>query len=208
MRKRKLKILLAAIAAALMLCLPVCASAAEAEETSVAPESAPVESAEAADENVFAIAYEAVMAHSAELLSALAFIGTVIVGFAYKKGLLPLISKALSALGGTVERIKEQTERSDATAEEALAGLGRRLDVMETSLAGFSELLYGTRESVDTLCSSEDMQGRMRAIMSAQIEMLYEIFMSSSLPAYQKESVGERISAMKRMLEENGDNAK
>ena len=35
MRKRKLKILLAATAAALMLCLPVCASAAEVEEIPV-----------------------------------------------------------------------------------------------------------------------------------------------------------------------------
>lgn len=204
MRKRKLKILLAATAAALMLCLPVCASAAEVEEIPVTEETAPEENAVTTDENVFVIAYEAVMAHSAELLSAMAFIGTVIVGFAYKKGLIPLISKALTALGGTVDRIKEQTERSDATAEEALTALGRRLDVIETSISGFSESLRGTRESVDALCSTEDTQSRIRAIMSAQIEMLYEIFMSSSLPAYQKESVGERISVMKRMLEENG----
>ena len=210
MRKRKLKILFAAIAASLMLCLPLCASAAE-----VAPEDTEIAECEAEDteiaegeENVFALAYGTLRAHSTELLSALAFIGTLIVGFAYKKGLLPLISKTLAALGGAVADIKEQTERSDASAESVLSDLGRRLGEMEISLDKFAGSISDVERSVGTLSASDELQSSMRKILYAQIDMLYEIFMSSSLPAYQKESVGERISTMKRMLEENGENAK
>ena len=38
--------------------------------------------------------------------------------------------------------------------------------------------------------------------MQNQIDMLYEVFISSSLPLYQKEAVGERIAEMKRILNE------
>jgi hypothetical protein len=42
----------------------------------------------------------------------------------------------------------------------------------------------------------------MKTIMSAQVDMLYNIFMSSSLPQYSKDAVGERISEMKAALAE------
>ena len=44
--------------------------------------------------------------------------------------------------------------------------------------------------------------------MKAQVDMLYEIFMSSSLPQYQKDSVGEKISSMRKSLSEDGENDK
>ena len=40
----------------------------------------------------------------------------------------------------------------------------------------------------------------MRVIMSTQIDLLHDIFMSSSLPYYRKEEVGERVAEMKRAL--------
>ena len=41
----------------------------------------------------------------------------------------------------------------------------------------------------------------LRLILNSQIELLYEIFMSSSLPTYQKDAVGARFAEMKRALE-------
>ena len=40
----------------------------------------------------------------------------------------------------------------------------------------------------------------MKIILESQIDMLYDIFMSSSIPLFQKEAVGEKISAMKKRL--------
>ena len=47
----------------------------------------------------------------------------------------------------------------------------------------------------------------MKALMSAQIDMLYDIFMTSSLPQYQKDAVNKRISEMKevRALDKDGE---
>lgn len=36
--------------------------------------------------------------------------------------------------------------------------------------------------------------------MQMQINMLYDIFMTSALPQYEKDAVGERISAMNKIL--------
>ena len=40
----------------------------------------------------------------------------------------------------------------------------------------------------------------MRKVMIAQIDMLYDIFMSSGLPVYQKDEVSERVRKMKIVL--------
>ena len=42
-------------------------------------------------------------------------------------------------------------------------------------------------------------------MVKAQIDMLYDVFMSSALPQYQKDAVGERIAKMKEALVENAD---
>ena len=41
---------------------------------------------------------------------------------------------------------------------------------------------------------------RMRIIMQGQIDMLYDIFMTSALPQYKKDEVGTRINEMKEKL--------
>ena len=41
----------------------------------------------------------------------------------------------------------------------------------------------------------------MKIILSAQIDMLYDIFMTSSLPQYQKDAVSKRIGEMKEVTE-------
>ena len=41
--------------------------------------------------------------------------------------------------------------------------------------------------------------------MNAQIDMLYEIFMSSALPQYAKDRVGEKVAEMKAQLTDGED---
>ena len=40
----------------------------------------------------------------------------------------------------------------------------------------------------------------LRRLLGVQIDLLHDIFMSSSLPEYKKEEVGERIRSMKKEL--------
>ena len=43
----------------------------------------------------------------------------------------------------------------------------------------------------------------MRLVIEGQIDMLYAIFMSSALPQYQKDEIGERIKLMREVLNNN-----
>ena len=47
-----------------------------------------------------------------------------------------------------------------------------------------------------------DKTEELRRVMLAEVEMIYGIFISSSLPQYQKDRVGEAYSKMKEMLKE------
>ena len=45
----------------------------------------------------------------------------------------------------------------------------------------------------------------LSVIVGTQIDMLYDIFMTSALPQYQKDAVGERVAKMKEALAGNGN---
>ena len=151
--------------------------------------------------NIFNQIYDTAVLYAAEIFSLLSLIGTIVVSYFYKKGLLPSVKNALSSLGGLVGNIKES---SDKQCEEQILSAKRideQLSKFEGTLEGYAKTL-------------EDMESRLIAerevylqlektntLLSSQIDMLYDIFMTSSLPHYQKEATGERINKMRRELE-------
>lgn len=161
---------------------------------------------EARDASIFDDIYGAVMENADKILSALAFCGTVIVGFAYKKGLLPLLGKAMTAISRSVEGIKEDGIKSAESAE-------KRLTDIDTSIKEIRESASATKTAIseieDHLARYENAMTQyssMKTVMAAQTDMLYSVFMSSALPQYQKEEIGERISEMKKELKLNENN--
>lgn len=152
------------------------------------------------DENVFAMIYSLAIENADKILSALAFLGTLIVAFAYKKGLFPFIQKTLNGLGNAVNRISEESKRSEELAEAAITKLEEKL----ASAAELITIVSGEMGKIEAkLKSLEDGASenqKIKAVMLSQVEMLYEIFMSSSIPQYQKDRVGESFSKMKARL--------
>ena len=153
-----------------------------------------------ANRTVFTVLYEKALEHSGEILSALAFLGSLIIALTYKKGLLPLMKGALGALGSAVSSLGKEAEDSLKRGSDAIEEIGARLGSAE-------ELIVGLCESFDSLCkrlsASEEYAAegeRAHLIIEAQVDMLYEIFMTSSLPQYTKDQVGERIADMRRSL--------
>ena len=51
--------------------------------------------------NVFETIYQAALTHAAEIFSALSLIGTMVVGFFYKRGLIPSVKEMISSIGNT-----------------------------------------------------------------------------------------------------------
>ena len=150
--------------------------------------------------------YELALTNADKIFAALACIASVIVGFAYKKGLLPLVKNSLNALGNGISNLREHTERAEEIAIEALSEATDKLSRAEEHFNSVSEKLSVLESELDKAHEGSMKDNELRIILTSQIDLLYEIFMSSSLPTYQKDSVGEKVAEMKRALSAESEN--
>ena len=157
------------------------------------------------DANVFELIYDEILLHSDKILSALAFVASLLLAFTYKKGLLPLLKGALSSLGSSVSTLKEETEKAKSVADEGIKAAISRLESAEALILSLTDTLSTVEAELCEARTERAHNADMRTVMRAQVDMLYEIFMSSSLPLYQKEAVGEKISEMKKALLTDGE---
>lgn len=173
----------------------------EPSDTSVA------EKEETPTENFFGIVYREILENSDRLLAALAFAGSLLVAFAYKKGLLPLIKASLGALSAAVARLKDESEKASAEACDAILSASDKLDSAGEVIDALGKRLESIEKQLKAANDRQKKGESIYSVINTQIDMLYEVFMSSSLPAYQKEAVGERVAEMKRSLAESSDKA-
>ena len=186
------KLIASIFAAALMLgIMTVGASAAEA------PEGEPIAEE---SENFFAEVVEVIETNSDKILSALAFIGSIVLAFTYKRGLLPTLSKTLGSIGSSVKSIGESTEKSLCDNADTMSAINSHIKEIGELFDGLSEDVSALNKKLDSYEEDKLSAAAMSEIMRAQVDMLYEIFMTSSLPQYAKDSVGERIAKMKAQL--------
>ena len=149
---------------------------------------------------IFESIFNATEDYASEILSALAFVGSLIIMFCYKRGLMPLINDGLRALKNGVKTINEKSESFNEHAIAICDGIDERLaraESMTESLLKSNELV---EKRLSELRSESEDREKLAIILSSQIDMLYEIFMSASLPQYLKDNVGEKISEMKSAL--------
>ena len=138
--------------------------------------------------------------YAAEIISAITLVGTLIIGFAYKKGLIPMLGKVTGNIQTAVVKIKENTEESNRYASERLDGITDRLGCVENSLALAAGSIDRLEEKLE--CEEKEIARRqmMDTVMRSQVDMLYDIFMASALPQYQKDAVGMRVQKMREEL--------
>ena len=159
------------------------------------------------DENLFSELYENITSYAGEILCALTFIGSLLLAFAYKKGLLPLIQTSLVSIGSAITKIKDHTREST----ELSSKIGEDI---EAKLSNTSNLVLNLAEKISLLESSlnerlknestvNEQNRQLKLIINTQIDMLYDVFMSSALPQYQKDAVGQRVAKMKEAIATN-----
>lgn len=177
-------------------------------------ESAPVEEAEdneVSESEVYNPAEEIYLfatENAEKIFSALALIGSLIVAFAYRRGLLPLIEKGLSALADAVGSIKKKTDEGGEQVKRLESLIEGRLAHAEEALSEIGERLSGMQTEVQNAAERAPNAEELHRLLSEEVELLYSIFMSSSLPAYQKDEVERRISGMRKELaEDEGEEA-
>ena len=158
--------------------------------------------------NIFEQLYLTIYNNSDKLLSLLAFSGSLLLALLYKKGLLPILKNALSSLSSSVLKLKEQTSFYLEKTDSANMEITKRFESAQQLISTLAERIDELDGKLESKEVSQKKDAVQREIMKAQVDMLYEIFMSSSLPQYQKDSVGEKISSMRKSLSEDGENDK
>ena len=158
-------------------------------------------------DNFFTKAFAEVKTYTTEIICALTFIGSMILAYAYKKGLLPLVESALVSIGNSVSKIKEKTESNEENTALLGKNMADRLAHSEAIIEALTEKIEEMTAALEEVKDGELLKNRenqnLTVIISAQIDMLYDIFMSSALPQYQKDAVGERVAVMKEALRGN-----
>ncbi len=182
----------------LCLTLSVFASAEESADMPVDESETAVDGVRNGDINFFGSAYELIQSKSEEIFSFLAFLGTIIIAFIYRKGLLPALK---NATGYVSDALKQMNTESKLLSDKS--------DSQGQLISAYAEKMDGLSEEIKRL-SAELERGNLSnerrkfiSLFDMQILLLREIFMSSSLPQYQKESLEKRIKEMREALTEN-----
>lgn len=211
MKRKITKIIIAlALSTAALLSLGLAASANEVEPTVADAVTEYTEgevlNSEGEGGNIFAEMYAVAEENADKIFSALAFIGTLIVGATYKSGLLPLLSDALAKLKGTLDGIKTENEKYESLSGERIASINDSIDQIAKTIDGAVEKIRDIDERLSEYELTLGERESMKTILEGQIDMLYSIFMTSALPQFEKEEIGNRITRMREELNsyENG----
>ena len=141
----------------------------------------------------FAVLYQAVAEHSAEIGSITAAVASILLAFSMKRGLAPMLKDALGKMLGALGKLGEDVEKNESA-------LSSRLEAAERTVEKLSEAVGSLEKRSESDEEEQAMREDVLTVMSAQIELLYDIFMSSALPQYKKDAVGERVSEMRKQL--------
>ena len=160
--------------------------------------------AEEAGESVFDVFYSTAREHAMEILCAISVLLTGALTLAYKKGLIPLITGSLSAMVGTVGKMKDATEGEADMLKLESEKISKTLESATDIINGFSERLLKLEEGLQAISKIETNENAIKVIMRHQVDTLADIFMNSALPEYQKCALAERLKGMKEELENVG----
>ena len=201
---KKLKYLIAALVIAVIFSASAFSASAEEAEPSTEEYVKTAEGIADGEENFFSKVYEEISAYTSEILSALTLVGSLTLALAYKKGLLPMIERSLVAIGGAITKIKdtasENAEKNSIITTDIEDKLTRAVGVLDTLTEKVASLDLAIKDSIKDEETARREKEQLRIITEAQIDMLYDVFMSSALPQYQKDAVGERIAKMREAV--------
>ena len=149
--------------------------------------------------NVFEEIFNWFKEYSGDIFSALAFIVGLAVAFFYKRGLVPGISRVGASIKSSVDASLEGNERLSKEATLAREQSNERLDTLLEKLSRLGFELDTMKEQLDLTGALEE-RARLQEVLLMEIDMLYTVFTTSSLPEYMKEELSRRVGAMRKEL--------
>ena len=170
------------------------------EDDSLRADDAP---AEDKSSNLFTDIYSAFISHAGVIFSTLSFAVSLILSYGYKRSLLPIIKSSSGTLRAAVKSISEQVSAKDELSMKKISEQSGLISDIKGELEELKAAINETCERLSDGADDRKERERMRVIIEGQIDMLYDIFMTSALPQYKKDDVGTRITAMKEKLNTN-----
>lgn len=152
------------------------------------------------DDSFFSLLFEAVNANADNVLSALAFVGSIILAFAYKKGLFPFVERSLVSLGNAVSSLREEVKSNEEAKNTLSSAIDEKLSRTEELITSFKDKIELLQTELGSMEKERCERENMKLIMRTEVDMLFEIIASSSLPQYQKDRANECFLKMKEKL--------
>ena len=180
-------ILTLSLSALLLVALPLCIGA-----------SAP--NAEAAEPDAFSMLYEAAAAHVTEIFSAIAAAGALVIALCYRKGLIPLLKNGIGAIGSATKEWGKSAENYGKEAKEICQNANDYIHILGEKAEQTQNCILSIEQKISKLGDRMEETEQIKAVLEGQMDMLYDVFLSSSLPEFEKERVSLRMEKMKQAL--------
>ena len=152
------------------------------------------------ENNTFEAIYTFFTDNSDKIFSALAFLGSLILAFTYKRGLIPTVNNGLGRISTYTKKLSESTEDYRESTNKTLDMLLEKFASLENNAELSARSIDELVGRLDALEKGADEKEKFKTVMLSQIDMLYEIFMNSSLPQYSKDALGEKMAEMKKSI--------
>ena len=139
------------------------------------------------------------------LLSATGVLVSLLLAFLYKSGLLPLVSKGLSAISASSDKAAGITAEFAEKASEALRALENNSNAA-LSHAEETEAVVKSTESIlaalgEALNEAKAERERISLVLSEETALFYELLNSVKLPEAQKEVIRTRYYRYQSLLD-------
>ena len=139
------------------------------------------------------------------LLGVLTLIGSLLVAFFYKTGLMPVLRSGLSALAELLGKSRDLTESFTKNADERFSHIEESVAPMVDAMRHGEEALLAIEGKLasleNALQRSEGDRRKTAEVLRTETELFYEMLSSVNLPEAQKESMTESYYRLKRVLE-------
>lgn len=140
-----------------------------------------------------------------EIVSTLTLIGTLILGFLYKKGLLPTISTAFGKFSEYIKGMKENTEKQIGEFNNAVAPVLERVpniieccEDMKKSFDNMSEQLKKSEAEKEQLAVALNASREANMLTA---KLLSEVFACTNAPQYMKDKFVAYYEETKKQIE-------
>jgi len=148
--------------------------------------------------NIFEEIYDWVIFYLGDIFSVLAFAIGLITALLYKRGLIPGLNKFGSAIKGSVDSAIEGNERLGAEISKA----DERLSLLDLKLERACGELEKMKNQIDLEGSLEE-RAKVIDILKLESDLLYSVFIASSLPQYMKEELNAKYDLIRKEFSKN-----